>query len=206
MTRITKWKLFLELAQPNTNWVSRWVKKTEFSWKYQDLYFENWCSRWRRDWNLAKKYNIEYRYWTNEKWARSISEIRLNWFNNSELTQTIRSDIKKFYKSQRCIILWTSNPEVDHKDWRKDNSWIMNTKTQKLEDFQPLSKAANDAKRQYCKECKKTWKRYDAKNLYYPVSFTKGDENYNENIGCEWCFRYDPKAFREKLKFTWKDK
>lgn len=49
----------------------------------------------------------------------------------------------------------------------------MNTATQTLEDFQPLSKPANDAKRQFCKECKRTGIRYDAKQLGYTVSFTE---------------------------------
>jgi hypothetical protein len=41
----------------------------------------------------------------------------------------------------------------------------MNSSTQKLEDFQPLSKAANDAKRQHCKICMRTGERFDAKKL-----------------------------------------
>jgi len=45
----------------------------------------------------------------------------------------------------------------------------MDVKTQTLEDFQPLSKAANDAKRQFCKECRRTRKRFDAKLLEYPM-------------------------------------
>jgi len=46
----------------------------------------------------------------------------------------------------------------------------MNTKTQLLSDFQPLSRAANDAKKQFCKECKKSGMRYDATKIGYPVS------------------------------------
>jgi hypothetical protein len=49
----------------------------------------------------------------------------------------------------------TSKPEIDHKNGWKNDLSVMNPKTQKLEDFQPLSKSANDAKRQHCKECKK---------------------------------------------------
>ncbi len=203
MAKETKAKLFIKLAKPDENWVSRRVKKSEFIWEYSDLYFENWCSRWRSDWPLAKKYIIERRYGINSKWVKSVSEIRLNWFSNDDLWQAIRTDIKKFYKAKRCVVLWTSNPEVDHKDWRKNNAQVMRTRSQKFDDFQPLSKAANDAKRQFCKECKRTNKRYDAKLLWYPISFTKWDENYSEEIWCEWCFWYDPIAFRSKLKFSW---
>jgi len=105
---------------------------------------------------------------------------------------------------QRCIILGTNRScdhkvEVDHKDGRKDNERIMNTSTQVLEDFQPLSKPANDAKRQFCKKCKETNLRYDAKLLGYSVSFTFGDINYTDELRCVGCFWYDPIAFRQKL-------
>ncbi len=53
----------------------------------------------------------------------------------------------------------------------------MRNENQRLEDFQPLSKAANDAKRQFCKECKRTGIRYDAKLLGYPMSYYSGDAN-----------------------------
>ena len=76
----------------------------------------------------------------------------------------------------------------------------MNIKTQKLEDFQPLSKAANDAKRQFCKECRRTNKRFDAKKLGYPISFYAGNENHMGNEeGCIGCFWYDPLEFRKHL-------
>ena len=69
--------------------------------------------------------------------------------------------------------------EIDHKDGRKNNQRISDTKTQKLEDFQPLSKAANDAKRQICKLCKETNKRWKARNIQgNPYDFYRGDEDY----------------------------
>jgi hypothetical protein len=200
---VTKAELFIKLAQPDENWVSRRVDKTEFTWEYQDLYFENWCSWGRSDWTLARKYILKRRLWKNANWYREVLAIKLDWFNNDTRSQSIRSDIKEYYKKQRCVVLWTSNPEVDHKDWRKEDVSVMNTQTQRFEDFQPLSKAANDAKRQFCKECIRHWKRYDAKKLGYPVSFTEWNEDYNENIWCKWCFRYDPIEFRKHLKYTW---
>ena len=73
-------------------------------------------------------------------------------------------------------------------------------KTQTLEDFQPLSKPANDAKRQFCKECKESNLRYDAKLLGYSVSFIQGDINYTSELKCIGCFWYDPIAFRQALE------
>ena len=38
----------------------------------------------------------------------------------------------------------------------------------------------------------------NAKNLLgNPYSFYKGDEDYNENIGCEGCYQYDPVEYRK---------
>ena len=65
---------------------------------------------------------------------------------------------------------------------------------QNISDFQPLSKAVNDAKRQHCKECIQTGKRYDAKRLGYKESFIVGDENSSSCPGCYW---YDPVKFNE---------
>jgi len=202
----TQQELFLELAKPNKDGVSRWVNTSEFIGKYSSLELLNGLSWGRKSSTLAKKYILE-----TDKSITSgnkIDSIRLNGFNNSQTsnhTQSIRSDIKKEISKQRCIILGTNRScdhktEVDHKDGRKDDDRIMNTTTQKIEDFQPLSKPANDAKRQFCKECKETNLRYDAKLLGYPISFTKGNINYTEKLGCIGCFWYDPIAFRQALK------
>ena len=62
-----------------------------------------------------------------------------------------------------------------------------------LDDFQPLSKAANNAKRQHCKRCRETGRRFDAKRLGYRVSQFKGNGVYNGMcVGCYW---HDPKRF-----------
>jgi len=121
--------------------------------------------------------------------------------NDGTGSNSIRSDIWNFYKIQRCLLLDTTNPEVDHKNGRKNNPLVMNQETQSLEDFQPLSKAANDAKRQHCKECKETGRRYDARRMlgnrkgWYAGGETFGDPD-NPN-GCLGCFWYDVKAYRE---------
>lgn len=202
----TKMQLFEELSKPNEDGISRWVKKSEFVDKYKTLYFDNGFPWGRTSSPLAKKYNLE-----NDKTqtsGNSIDRIRLNGFNTSNdknISQTIRADIKKELSKKRCVVLGTTRScdhkvEIDHKDGRKVDERVMNTKTQLIDDFQPLSKPANDAKRQFCKECKDTNLRYDAKLLGYPISFTKGDINYNITLGCIGCFWYDPIAFREELR------
>lgn len=162
--------LFVKLANPDDEGKSRWVSKNEFVGEYSSLIFQNgadWC---RKERAIAQYYYIEFdRKITS---GNGIDRIRLNGYKKEEDrigSQTIRSDIKNYYKKKRCVILYTSNPEVDHKNgWKNDSA--MDIKTQTLEDFQPLSKAANDAKRQFCKECRKSNIRFDAKNIGYLIS------------------------------------
>lgn len=54
---------------------------------------------------------------------------------------------------------------MDHKNGMKNEARVMRNEDQKLSDFHSLSKAVNDAKRQFCKECIRTGVRYDAKWL-----------------------------------------
>ena len=200
---MTKTELFLELAKPNEKGISRWVKITEFVDEYKELQLGtggSWC---RASSTLAKKYNLEFDKSLTS--GNSIDAIRLNGFNtNTTFSQNIRSDIKKFYKNQNCVMLGiqgnseNTKIEIDHKDGRKDDWRVSDVKMQKLEDFQPLCKAANDAKRQICKKCKETDKRWNAKNLKgNPYSFYKGDENYTEDLGCVGCYQYDPVEYRK---------
>ena len=197
----TKPYLFLKLSCPNEQGISRWVSKTEFVGEYSDLMFQNgadWC---RKESTIAKYYEIEFdKSITN---GNGVDRIRLNGYKKEEDrigSQSIRNEIKNYYKDKRCVILYTSKPEVDHKNgWKNDSS--MNIKTQKLEDFQPLSKAANDAKRQFCKECRKLNKRFDAMSLGYPISYYSGNEKHiGDSNGCIGCFWYDPIEFRRHLR------
>ena len=148
---------------------------------------------------MAKKYIIEFDKTISS--GNGIDRIRLNGFNNDNSTQHIRADIKRVIKQKRCVILGTSNPEVDHKNGMKNESRVMTNENQQLSDFQPLSKAANDAKRQFCKECKRTGIRYDAKKLGYPMSYYQGVATHNnEEDACIGCYWYDPIEFKKHLK------
>lgn len=111
---MTKTELFLKLANPNKDGISRWVSISEFIGEYSDLTFGNGASWARKESTLAKKYVIEFD--KSKTPGNSIDRIRLNGFNNDKFSQHIRSDIKKAIKSQRCVILGTSSPEVDHKN------------------------------------------------------------------------------------------
>ncbi|MDR1450807.1 MAG: restriction endonuclease [Helicobacteraceae bacterium] len=200
---MTKEQLFLELAKPNEDGISRWVSVNEFKDKYSELKLGNGGAWRRRSSSLARKYIVEF----NKEITKgvSIDAIKLNGYNiNPSFNQNIRDDIKECYKMQNCVMLGINGKsentkiEIDHKDGRKNNLRVSDLNKQTKEDFQPLCKAANDVKRQLCKRCKEGNKRWDAKNIKgNPYSFYKGDENYNDELGCIGCYQYDPVAYRK---------
>ncbi len=198
-------KLFLELAKPDKNGVSRWVSKNEFIGKYSILITNNGQSWSRGSSALAKEFIIEKN--RQKTPGNSVDEVRLNGYNTSmHFNQHIRLNIKKHHQSQNCVMLGINGKsenttiEVDHKNGRKDDDRISNLKTQELSDFQPLSKAANDIKRQICKICKKTDKRWNAKNLMgNPFEFYYGDKDYTKEVGCVGCYQYDPVEYRKTV-------
>ena len=154
---MTKKDLFLELANPNKNGESRWVPILEFVDKYKELQLGNGGSWCRASSSLAKEYKIEFDKKVTS--GNSIDKIRLIGFNNNKnFNQNIRKDIKDFYKKQNCVMLGVNGKsentkiEIDHKDGRKNDHRISSLQGQELSDFQPLSKAANDIKRQICKK------------------------------------------------------
>lgn len=200
---MTKTELFIQLAAPNAEGVSRWVNVDEFAGIYSDLQLGNGGSWCRASSSLAKKYNVELNKSITP--GNAIDAIRLNGFKKEDtFSQAIRKDIRDYYKEQRCVMLgvkgFSENTkiEVDHKDGRKEDWRVSNQDTQKLDDFQPLCKAANDAKRQICKECKMTDKRWDATNIKgNPYPFYEGDMNFTEELGCVGCYQYDPVEYRK---------
>ncbi|MDE6780874.1 MAG: hypothetical protein K2J40_05380, partial [Ruminococcus sp.] len=189
----TKIELFEELAQVDENGCSRWVDVTEFVEEYQELQLLNGAGWSRDDGAFGRKYIIERdKTITAGNKTDAIRTVGFNKGNNKDYSQNIRSDIKNEISSRKCVVLGTSKPECDHKNGRKNDDRVMKNENQQLSDFQPLSKAANDAKRQFCKECRQSGKRFDAKTLGYPMSYYEGGEEHNgQPDGCEGCFWYD---------------
>lgn len=200
----SKTEIFLELAKPNENGISRWVSVSEFVGEYKTLALGNGGSWCRASSALAKKYIIEFD--KSKSVGNSIDAIRLKGLNTQKtFNQAIRKDIKDALKNEKCVMLGVCGKsentqiEIDHKDGRKNDARVSDIKMQKLEDFQPLCKAANDIKRQICKVCKETNKRWSAKNIKgNPYAFYQGDENYTQELGCVGCYQYDPVAYRKE--------
>ena len=197
---MTKNELFLDIAKPDENGVSRWVRISEFTGPYSSLAFGNGASWARKESTLAKKYIVEFDKSLTP--GNGIDAIRLNGRTDNKYSQHIRADIKREIGSQKCCVLGTSNPEVDHKNGMKNEDRVMMNQDQQLSDFQPLSKAANDAKRQFCKECMQTGKRFDAKKLGYPMSYYSGGSSHsNGESDCVGCFWYDVLEFKRHLAY-----
>ena len=180
--------LYLELAQPDGEGFSRSVRIEEFQGKYARLKLGNGGSWCRDDGGLARVYNIE-----REKQGGRIVAIKLHGLKKQPIEKPIPASIAREIKKQPCSVLATGKVEVDHKDGRRDDPRLTQADRVVEDDFQPLSKAANNAKRQHCKTCRETGKRFDAKRLGYQVSQFKGNGSYRGScIGCYW---HDPKRF-----------
>ncbi len=198
--KLTKIELWEQLAQPDENGVTRWVSVEEFVGEYQGLQLLNGAGWSRDDGPFGRKYIIE-RNKTITPGNRTDAIRTVGFFTDNTYAAYIDPNIKKIIKSQRCAVLGTSNPEVDHKNGMKNEDRVMQNENQKVSDFQPLSKAANDAKRQYCKECKASGVRFDAKKLGYPMSYyVGGKHHHNEENACVGCYWYDPLEFKRHLQ------
>lgn len=185
---MTKAERFIQLASPNENGVSRWVTREE--WEEIGLTHNNGGDWNRSDGPLAKKYIIEKQYTTSG--IRKIAAIRLNGFNTEKIRDhAINPSIRQKVVSRPSVILYVhSQNECDHKNGRYPEKAV------DIDQFQCLSKAENDAKRQHCKNCRNCNKRFDAKVLGYKVGWIKGNEDSNF---CEGCYWYDPYKFNEVI-------
>ncbi len=195
----TKIELWEKLAKPDANGCTRWVSVDEFVGEFQELQLLNGAGWSRDDGPFGRKYIVDR--CRSRTPGNKVDAIRTTGFANHVHSAYIDPKIKKEIQSRRCVVLGTSRPEVDHKNGMKNEDRVMQNENQKISDFQPLSKAANDAKRQYCKECKKTGIRYDAKKLGYPMSYYAGGSHHNnEEDACIGCYWYDPIEFKRHLQ------
>ena len=181
---------FLELARPDDDGFSRCVSVDEFAGEYESLAFGNGGDWIRADGKLARTYNIK----AVKKGGRIVG-VELHGFNKNPVNKRIPGRIAKRIRTQNCAVLAIGRPEVDHKDGFRDDR--RPPEEMKLDDFQPLSKAVNNAKRQHCKECRATRMRFDARQLGYSVPQWKGNGAYRGTcVGCYW---HDPKRFNAEV-------
>lgn len=189
-------EIFLEHYPPDENGV------TEIAW-IEDLIkldnnfqTNNGCQWARKGSSLDKKYvikrfNAKEMGLSNVAWNRIVA-IQLQGLKEKTENHMIPTEVKNALKGKPCVVLGvvSSDMEIDHKNGKYDSE------SYSLDDFQPMTKAVNDAKREHCKKCNASGCRFDAKNLGYPISFSEGDTN---SPFCQGRFWYDPVAFRKAL-------
>ena len=214
---------------------SRLVSVNEFIDNYSSLKFGNGASWCRMDSTFAKKYKYVLRKangdltysWNieDEQESKKIEEdfkqienkkikgnptSHIKVYGKKDLvngnTRDIRQDIREYFKNSLCVVCGNSDIEIDHKNGMYNDPRVLNTKTQRVEDFQPLCRHCNQQKRQSFILTKKTGKRYKATNIpqlkVFGIDFTTGNEYFDPNdinamVGTYW---YDPLDFFNKLK------
>lgn len=193
-------KLFLELAEPDEKGISRWVNVTEFTGRYSSLVHKNGGSWSRKDSALAKQYIIERD--TSITKGSKIDAYRLNGRQSDIVDRPIRADIRQAFKGERCVVTGTgSQIEIDHKAGNYPER-VRNTETQRKDDFQPLCRSLNLIKRQHCKVCLESKKRFDAKSIHKAVSWAEGREtpcDISSERWCKGCYWYDPPKFDKRM-------
>ncbi len=186
---------FLKLAKPNKETgFSRVVSLSEL--RRVGLGFGNGGSWCRDSSSLARRYNVE-----RIKEGNRIVAVKLNGYKKAPLNKPIPAKIRRKVVKGRCAVLATGKPECDHKDGRLDDPRLTDPKAVRLADFQPLSKAANNAKRQHCRKCRETGKRFDARRLGYSKGQWAGNGRYMGTcVGCYW---HDPRRFNREASKAW---
>lgn len=194
-------RIFEKIAMPDKNGYSRSVNIDELLEIHKDFKTSN-GNQWARSNTsyLGAKYNVvrNQNEINNGKKYKGVSSIQLVGLNTNDIRKKrhIRTDIVDYFHNQKCAVLdvmSSSGMECDHKNGRYDTESNASLKTQKIEDFQSLSKAVNDAKRTHCSECKRNGgnNRYDAKRLGYAIS----DVHIENQPYCQGCYWNDPQEF-----------
>lgn len=189
MTPTELGKLFLENYPVDENGHSSVALIDDLVAICSDFRTKNGCDWARTDGSwLGKRFNI-----AREKRKGKVYSVQLCGYKEEEKTHSIPSAVRVALKGKPCVLLGTTtNTEIDHKDatYTTDNLGV--------DDFQVLHKSVNDAKRQHCKNCRDTNKRFDATLLSFPASYACGGESLKDN-GCKGCFWYDIQAFIKEM-------
>ncbi len=185
-------ELFLELANPDKEGFSKPVKIDRFIGPYEVLRLGNGGSWCRDDGALAKKFNIR-----RNKEGNRIVSIELHGYKKVVIDKSVPAGIKHAISKKKCAVLAINKVDVDRKDGHRDDPRLFNINKVKEDDFQPLSTAVCYAKREHCKKCRTSKKRFDAKQLGYSHGHVRGGEVYEGTcVGCYW---HDPYFFNQEF-------
>ena len=150
------------------------------------------------DRGLGLKYKLEKQRDNGNKLS-SVRTIGFAYYHEINRSLAIPPEVRKWILSgQPCAMCGTtSNIVVDHKDGNKQP-----LENPSKDDFQPLCNHCNTVKREICKKCNETGKRFDAKILGYKISWLEGTDNYQpQSPRCRGCYWFSPHIFRNKLRY-----
>lgn len=184
---------FLDIAEPDPYGFTKEIRLDDLIAVNPAFKLGNGGSWCRDDGPLGRQYKIK-----RIKEGSRIVAVKLEGPNRSPTNKGIKADIVKTVSDMRCAVLWTGKPQVDHKEGTYDDHKLLAKEKQTIDMFQPLSQAANSAKRQHCKVClaSKQRVRFDARNLGYKEGWFLGDQYSNTCVGCYW---HDPKKFNQEV-------
>ena len=189
MSKLSNLEKVNTLFQPDKNGYSRKVSREEI---------ENSNLTWSKNGNGRRNvyFQVQKYKWVAERGkGNKVISLKLDGLNESIiLNQTIRKDIKdNLYAQTRSnfapddmLPLVDKDKEIDHRWGRKDSplySRINDTKEQTIDDFQLLSHSHNQFKREKCKKCTETNKRFDG-------------IIWDDSVGCSGCPLAQPELYR----------
>lgn len=147
---------------------------------------------------IKAKYELE-----EHREGNKIPKFRVIGLNEEKTTRYIKADIRNKLKKEKCAFLNTrANIEIDHKNGRYNDNRALNTETQTIDDFQALSKTANNMKREACLKCAKTGIKFDAREVGMAIPNLNGEYTHNDKPNdCQGCFWFDPKQFTSSQNF-----
>ncbi len=197
-----KKELFLAFCPPDEEGRTRRVALSELNAIYPGGFIPGNGCEWARNGScLGNKFRIK-RYDRDGNQinnGNAVYSIELVGFNDSQFKQRIPAEVRAFYRGCGCVACPAcSDIQIDHKVGLKLKT------AKRIEDYQPLCRRCNDAKREWCKRCKRTGLRPDPREILShtwwrncPVGWIKGNRTLDRSLPnpCEGCFCYDFLAF-----------
>jgi 5-methylcytosine-specific restriction endonuclease McrA len=201
-----KQKLVDDIFKPNKDGISEWKTRDYLSNTSLKLTNNGNCRH-------GKFYNDNRYIWDKKIESNTVIAIRTIGYDKEifegNIKRSIRKNIKDYHYKKGCVVCGCfSNLVIDHKNDLYNDKRVLNTKTQKLSDFQCLCTHCNLQKRQVCKRTKKLGLRYGATNIeslkIFGIDFISGDEtiDFNDNNALKGTYWYDPVEFMKYIKST----
>jgi len=138
--------------------------------------------------------------------GNSAAGIFVHSVRENIITRPINKKIDAEIKKSSCVVCGTRSDIItDHKNDMYNDTDVLDTKTQEMDDFQPLCNHCNLQKRQIFRDETTNGRIYSAKNMQqykmYPFEFPWEKKAFDLNdITCKKdTYWYDPVEFNQKI-------